>query len=389
LSQDTKVTYSTIISSGQVILNLKRTKSVLQKLLAQHRKSGMAAAAGAITVFALAGAWSLAVAQQPYPPPYPQPGYQQPYPQPGYQQPYPQQPGYQQPPANQGRRPSTQELRCMQLEQELANDWVVRQQGRNDGPKLEVQIRKYDRIFQSTQAKAERSRCYQSNFIFGRSLVRTPKCLRLNRQIEDARRQLARLQEQRNAQRGGKSRREQELIAALSRAGCGGQYRQAGRKRRGGGFMKWFEEEIWETTPRRGLETSRIEPFATYRTLCVRSCDGYYFPVSFSTLPGSFSQDISKCQSQCAAPAELYVYRNPGEEAEQMVSSDGRQAYNDHPNAWRYRKEYVKGCSCKAIEYDPNEIAVADAKKEADAEQKKAPGGSAQLKAKTKRKKTP
>lgn len=278
----------------------------------------------------------------------------------------------------------------MQLEQELANDWVWRQQGRNDGPKLEQEIRKYDRIFQSTQAKAERSRCYQSNFIFGRSLVRTPKCLRLNRKIEGARRQLARLQEQRNAQKGGKSRRKEELIAALSRAGCGGQYQQANRRRwGGGGFMKWFEEDFWDTTPRRGLETSRIEPFATYRTLCVRSCDGYYFPVSFSTLPRSFSQDISKCQSQCAAPAELYVYRNPGEEAEQMVSSDGRQAYNDHPNAWRYRKEYVKGCSCKAVEYDPNKIAAANEKKEAKKAQAQAPGGGAQAKNKASHKKKP
>ena len=277
----------------------------------------------------------------------------------------------------------------MQLEQELANDWVLRQQGRNDGPKLEAEIKKYDRVFQSTQAKAERSGCYQSNFIFGRSLVRTPKCLRLNRKIEDARRQLARLQEQRNAQKGGRSRREEELITALSRAGCGGQYQQANRKRRGG-FMSWFEEDFWETTPRRGLETSRIEPFATYRTLCVRSCDGYYFPVSFSTLPRSFSQDISKCQSQCAAPAELYVYRNPGEEAEQMVSSDGRQAYNDHPNAWRYRKEYVKGCSCKATEYDPNEIAAANEKKEAEKTQTQVSGsGGAQFNTTVQPKKKP
>ena len=32
-------------------------------------------------------------------------------------------------------------------------------------------------------------------------------------------------------------------------------------------------------------------PFATYRTLCVRLCDGYYFPVSFSTLPNHFQRD--------------------------------------------------------------------------------------------------
>jgi len=265
----------------------------------------------------------------------------------------------------------------MQLEQELANDWVRRQQSLNDGPKLEEKIRKYDRIFQTNQAKANRSGCYQSNFIFGRSLVRTPKCLRLNRKIEDARRQLSLLKEQRQAQRGGQSRRQNELISALARAGCGTNYQQETR-RRGGGFLSWLEEDFWDTTPRRGLETSRIEPFATYRTLCVRSCDGFYFPISFSALPRRFSQDLNKCQSQCAAPAELYVYRNPGEEPEQMVSSDGRLAYSDHANAWRYRKEYIKGCSCKAVEYDPNEIAAANEK--ADAGQLQQPGtGGAQF----------
>jgi hypothetical protein len=365
-------------------MQLKNTKSILQKAFARHGKSGVAAACGSLAVFGLVGIWSLALAQQPYPAPYPPPGAQRP--PPNYQQAYPQ-PGYQQPPANQGRRLSTQELRCMQLRQELANDWVQREQGRSDGPKLDKQIRKFDRIFQTTQAKAERSGCYQSNFIFGRSLVRTPKCLRFNRNIENARRQLENLQAQRSAQSGGQNRRKNDLAAALVRAGCGSQNQQATRRRGGGGFMSWFEEDFWDTAPRRGLETSRIESFATYRTLCVRSCDGFYFPVSFSTLPGSFSQDINKCQSQCAAPAELYVYRNPGEEPEQMVSSDGRQAYSDHPNAWRYRKQYVKGCSCKSIEYDPNEIALVNEK--AEEEKAQAQGGGAQFKDKTQPKKTP
>ncbi|MEJ0097081.1 MAG: DUF2865 domain-containing protein [Bauldia sp.] len=31
--------------------------------------------------------------------------------------------------------------------------------------------------------------------------------------------------------------------------------------------------------------------FGTYRTLCVRTCDGFYFPISFSTVPGQFSTD--------------------------------------------------------------------------------------------------
>lgn len=297
----------------------------------------------------------MALAQQPYPAPYPAPNAGPP---PNYDRAYPRQ---------DGSRASPQDLRCAQLEHELANAWVVQRQGANDQQSVEAEIRKYDRIFQSSQAQAERSGCYRSNFIFGRSLVRTPKCLRLERQIENARRQLETLNAQRQAGRGGSDRRRDDLIAALARAGCGSQYqRQAGR-RSGGGFFNWLEEGFWDTQPRQGLSTSRIEQFATYRTLCVRQCDGYYFPISFSTLPSNFSQDIQACQSQCAAPAELYVYRNPGEEAEQMVSSDGSRAYANLPNAWRYRKQFVKGCSCKENEYDPAEIAAADEKAQNEA----------------------
>jgi hypothetical protein len=94
-------------------------------------------------------------------------------------------------------------------------------------------------------------------------------------------------------------------------------------------------------------------PFATYRTLCVRLCDGYYFPVSFSTLPNHFERDAQLCQSQCAAPATLYYHQNPGGSVEQMLSFSSQQPYTSLKWAFRYRKEYVPGCSCKQAEYDP------------------------------------
>ena len=42
----------------------------------------------------------------------------------------------------------------------------------------------------------------------------------------------------------------------------------------------------------------------------------------------------------------------------------GFETNRERPNAWRYRKEYVKGCSCKMAEYDPNEIEAANEKAE-------------------------
>lgn len=243
---------------------------------------------------------------------------------------------------------------CMRLEQELAQDWMVGSQSRKHLPKIEEEIRKQDAIFNKEQARAERANCYESLFIFGRALKRTRKCLKIHGKIEDARRKLTQLQGEREtisrSRRG--SRRQDDLIAALARAGCGGNYQQEARKRRGFFFPFGEDGFFGSRPPAEEREPSSILPFATYRTMCVRLCDGFYYPVSFSTLPSRFKQDASACQSNCAAPAELFVHRNPGEAVEQMVSLDGRP-YSAIVNAWRYRKEFIKGCSCKQVEYSP------------------------------------
>ena len=61
----------------------------------------------------------------------------------------------------------------------------------------------------------------------------------------------------------------------------------------------------------------------TYRTLCVRTCDGYYFPISYSTVPSKFADDEQLCQRLCpATEVTLYSHRNPGEDVARAVSSD-------------------------------------------------------------------
>ncbi|MBU2532324.1 MAG: DUF2865 domain-containing protein, partial [Alphaproteobacteria bacterium] len=77
--------------------------------------------------------------------------------------------------------------------------------------------------------------------------------------------------------------------------------------------------------------------------------------VSFSTLPTHFQRDVDACQSKCAAPSELFFHQNPGGSVEQMISQRTRQPYTSLKTAFRYRKEYVQGCSCKESEYVPQD----------------------------------
>ena len=74
------------------------------------------------------------------------------------------------------------------------------------------------------------------------------------------------------------------------------------------------------------------------RTLCVRTCDGYYFPISYSTVPGKFADDEQLCRRLCpAAEVALYSHRNPGEDVARAVSTSGN-SYSELPNAFSYRK---------------------------------------------------
>ena len=84
-----------------------------------------------------------------------------------------------------------------------------------------------------------------------------------------------------------------------------------------------------------------------YRTLCVRTCDGYYFPISNSTSSTRFAEDEQTCQKLCpATEVTLYSHRNPGEDVAQAVSNSGR-VYKDMPNAFRYRREFIATCGCR------------------------------------------
>ena len=86
----------------------------------------------------------------------------------------------------------------------------------------------------------------------------------------------------------------------------------------------------------------------TFRTLCVRTCDGYYFPVSYSTTREHFATDLAACQQMCpGTETSLFYHAVRGEAAEDMVSVDG-VAYVDLPTAFQYRTTLDSSCSCGA-----------------------------------------
>ena len=239
---------------------------------------------------------------------------------------------------------------CLQLEQRLAQEANRGSQSRDLLPRIEQDIRLTDRQYQLGQQQLERNGCYEY-FLFSKSLRRTKQCVDLNTQVENANRRLAELSAQRQQlmSSGGRSYQE-DIVRELAQNGCGQTYQQQARQYNSNPFSSiWQDEDSGDSS---GGQFGNL-PFATFRTVCVRLCDGYYFPVSFSTLPNHFDRDAQVCESKCAAPAELFYHQNPGGDMNQAVSHRSRQPYSSLKAAFRYRKEFVQGCSCKQAEYNP------------------------------------
>lgn len=239
---------------------------------------------------------------------------------------------------------------CLQLEQRLVQEGQRGSDSRNLVPMVETELRQTEQAYRGHKQQLDRSDCYEY-FLFSKTLRRTRKCVDLANQADATRQRIEDLEVQLQQLQGSSGRSYQdEIVRELARNNCGANYQQQARRQSGGGISGFWEDE--ESNSGGGTSFGAL-PYATYRTVCVRLCDGYYFPVSFSTLPNHFQRDEEVCQSKCAAPAELYYHQNPGAGMEQAVAARSNTQYTQLKSAFRYRKEYVQGCSCKMAEFTP------------------------------------
>ncbi|MGP0094054.1 MAG: DUF2865 domain-containing protein [Xanthobacteraceae bacterium] len=197
-----------------------------------------------------------------------------------------------------------------------------------------------------TVAQARRSGCEGSGF-FSLFNGQGAQCGDINSRISQMRGNLDKMiSDLQQLQAGGdRTGQRRALIQTLAQYDCGAQYRSAVATQPRG-----FLEQLFGPGEGPGPDVAPTDmpSGSTFRTLCVRTCDGYYYPISFSTLPSHFQEDERACQRTCpATEAILFMHHNPGEDVSQAVSLAGRR-YSDLPNAFRYRKEFVATCSCRA-----------------------------------------
>lgn len=241
---------------------------------------------------------------------------------------------------------------CPRLEAQLA---TIDRGGTGD-PAKEEQIRRYQDAAAKQQSEldrvtvqAKRMGCDSSGF-FSLFSGQSAQCGPVNNQIQQMRANLDQittsLERLRSGGLGGADRDNQRrsVLLALAQNNCGPQYANAAR-----GPGNFLDNLFGNNNNNPNPPGADLGPQSgTYRTVCVRSCDGAYFPISFATVPARFPDDEKTCKALCpAAEATLYSYRNPGEDMNQAVAING-QPYSSSPNAFRYRQEFNPSCACKA-----------------------------------------
>ncbi|MGZ5828854.1 MAG: DUF2865 domain-containing protein, partial [Xanthobacteraceae bacterium] len=242
---------------------------------------------------------------------------------------------------------------CPRLEAQLA---TIDRGGGGD-PSKEEQIRRYQDAAAKQQneldrvtSQAKRMGCDSSGF-FSLFSGQSAQCGPVNNQIQQMRANLEQITTSLERLRGGfggseRDSQRRSVLAALAQNNCGPQYANAAR-----GPGSFLETLFGNNNNNNNPMTPGVDlgpQSGTYRTVCVRTCDGFYFPISFATVPARFPDDERTCKNLCpAAEASLFSYRNPGEDMNQAVSING-QPYSSSPNAFRYRQEFNPSCACKA-----------------------------------------
>lgn len=105
-------------------------------------------------------------------------------------------------------------------------------------------------------------------------------------------------------------------------------------------LQRELDRQLWSTP-------SQSSNSGKFRTVCVRRCDGYYFPVSHATDESGFAQDAAACNLMCpGTQMELFSHRTESETPEQMISTIDGTLYTSLKTAFSHREKFDPKCAC-------------------------------------------
>ncbi|WP_150286700.1 DUF2865 domain-containing protein [Rhabdaerophilum calidifontis] len=161
--------------------------------------------------------------------------------------------------------------------------------------------------------------------------------------------QAAQLAAQIGQMEGGGSRRAQ-LLAALDRYGCNGRPEQRGVIYAAPSDPGLFDRLFGDAPPRDGRDIDLDEERPRERlggrlAICVRTCDGFFFPVNFEGI-GARDEYAQVCASLCPGAETQVFYMPLGGDVERAATRDGTP-YMSLPTAKKYQSAHDPACFCK------------------------------------------
>lgn len=236
---------------------------------------------------------------------------------------------------------------CLTLESQLAA--LERQNTAAAYQTLQAQYSQAQQAYNQTYAQAQQMGCirlFQFNV--------PASCSGILAQLNSREAQVNALRSQlQQANPNQNTAARNNILRALAANNCGPQYAPYADQGFGNGGLL---DRLFGVPQGGGAVGDGLIPLVTtYRTICVRGCDGYYFPLSFSTTPAHFETDQQLCEAQCPG-AQLYYYENPGATPETAVSLNG-QPITALPNAFAYRTAYYPDCRCQPMTPIPTNTA--------------------------------
>lgn len=252
-----------------------------------------------------------------------------------------------------------QAARCAQLQNNLAqfdNNSDFRQMGGNSNAARQLQ-----RQVQQAESRYIRDGC-NDDARAGRPLSRA--CQLIARDVLDLRDQYARVSQAVETANAVAQQRE-AILQEMARFGCNTGSSATFTQERQNVFDRIFgtttENDFTNGDFVDGGDYWGYQGYNTVRTVCVRLSDGYFWPISYSTLPEYVGNDAMTCQQMCPSTAvDLYYYSNPGEEPEQMRNMSG-SPYTALPTAFAYRNAFDKSASCEVAPVADGTVTLANA----------------------------
>ncbi|BAV45628.1 hypothetical protein MesoLj113a_42850 [Mesorhizobium sp. 113-1-2] len=266
---------------------------------------------------------------------------------------------------------------CRQLEADLA----AASRGGGGGPAI---IRRYDAAIDRQREQIEKARDQASGAGCGFSLFsrNINRCAGLNATIDRMNANLDSLQAKRARLADGGSRHDRgRILAALDANGCRDDtvaprhapLQEADRGEDGNAnlFDQLFggggqqsdtldqpEDSGEERNVRRVLNLPGIPDFpdtgGEFHTTCVRTCDGYFFPMSNAASVGDFERDQKNCESSCpGTEMQVFYSRGMDDDSASMTSSVTGRPYSELPTAYLYKqsnKSQPPACGCNAAQ---------------------------------------